>query len=523
MSDLPREASVRLACGDRATPGASPSPDGTGEMSSRRRPRAWALLRTILLIWILLASSAQGTGTRQAIRIGVLAHESPGTCHRRWGATADYLTSELDDLRFEIVPVSFAEVMPMVAEGRLDFLLANPVHLIQLVERDLCMPIATVKGRFYGGDYAGVIFWSARRFDIAGARDVRGRTVAAVSRQSLGGWLMQELEYKEAGIDVSAEAAGIAFLDSHEVVVRAVLAGEADLGFCRTGVLETMASRGEIELSGVRIGTDFIGAGQRAPRHHSTRLYPEWPLVALNHVPPALIDSVRLALLDMPSTDVAARDSHTAGWIPATNYGMVRRCLRLLGVPPFDRASAAPAEAPRYGEVVTLLILGGVFAVLVCAILFLRLRSLSHRLARELRHETVLGRSRSFLAAVVGSFPYPVVVIGLDYRVLLANPRARELYGWEDDDEGVSCHSILRGRDLPCHDCGEECMLRKIIDSGEPEIIQAVHRYSDGKEVAVRVHGMPLFGPDGRLHAVAEWLIDERDDAGVQTAPPPGN
>jgi PAS domain-containing protein len=157
---------------------------------------------------------------------------------------------------------------------------------------------------------------------------------------------------------------------------------------------------------------------------------------------------------------------------------------------------------------------------LLCAILYLRLRSIRHELSVRQQHENALGRSRSFLSAVVGSFPYPVVVIGLDYRVLLANPKAREAYGWQGTEDSIMpCHRFMREKGHPCHESGEECLLRKVIDSGKPEVAYTTHRYANGDEADVRVHGMPLFSPDGELHAVVEWAIDERDvPAAAQTA-----
>jgi len=484
----------------------------------------WTSISTwfLALALVLVAPSPLPGGAppqaRQVVRIGILANDAPGGCHRRWGATADYLTSELPGLRFEVVPIPFDEILATASQGSVDFLLTNPAQVIQLVAEDSCLPVATLKGRFYGGDYAGVIFWSAHRFDIRGARDVSGRTVAAVSQLSLGGWLAQKLEYQEVGMDLAAQTKGIAFQQSHEEVVRAVLAGQADMGFCRTGVLETMAARGEIGLDDIRIGTDFVGAGDRQPRHHSTRLYPEWPLLVLNHVPSTVVEGVRIALLDMPPTDTAARDSKTAGWMVAANYGLVRRCLRALKAPPFDRPPPVAAASSGRGRLLAMLALASMFVVLVCAILFLRLRSLRHMLDTELAHESALDRSRSFLAAVVGSFPYPMLVIGLDYRVLLANPKAREVYGWREEDGVMPCHRFLREKGHPCHDLGEECLLRKVIDSAKLEVVHTVHRYANGEEVAVCVHGAPVFGPDGELHAIAEWAIDERDAPASQTA-----
>lgn len=475
---------------------------------------------------LLMAATVSGTSElpRRLVRVAVLANDAPGMMHRRWGPTADYLTGTLPGYRFELVPISFDQVYAQADAGAMDFLLVNPAQVVQLENRGMALPVATLKGRFYGGDYGGVIFWSARRFDIRGARDVRGRRVAAVSPDSLGGWLAQLFEYQQAGIDLVGEAQSVEFVQSHEDAVRAVLEGRADLGFCRTGVLDAMAARGEIGFDAVRIGTDFVGPGPRGPRHHSTRLYPEWCLLVLHQVPRSLVEDVRRALLDMMPNDPAAVQSNTAGWMPAANYGEVRHCLRMLKAPPFDRETGGGPLPPALQWVLALVSLAGVSALLVCAILFLRLRSLRHRLDRELKQENRLGRSRSFLAAVLGSFPYPVVVIGLDYQVLLANPRAREVYGWhENGAEIMPCHRLMRQQGRPCHDSGDVCLLRKVIDSGKPEVVRTVHRYANGGEVPVRVHGMPLFDAAGELHAVVEWAVDENDEMVGQPSALPVN
>ena len=485
----------------------------------RRAPgsRSWLVFALGALLLAVALPGDEPVLSRHLVRFGILANDAPGVCHRRWGPTTDYLTSKLPGYRFELVPIPFDEILPTVEEGSVDLLLTNPAQVVQVVARDLALPIATLKGRFYGGDDAGVIFWPAHRFDIRGARDVKGRTVAAVSSLSLGGWLAQLLEYQEAGIDLPATAKSITFLQSHEETVRAVVEGRADFGFCRTGVIEAMAARGEIGFDAVRIGSDFVGPGQRGPRHHSTWLYPEWPLLALNHVPRPVVDDIRRALLEMPANDLAAQQSNTAGWTVAANYGEVQHCLRILNAPPFDEELGTRPLSPTALRALALISLAGVFAVLACAILFLRLRSLRHRLDTEVEHENALGRSRSFLAAVVGSFPYPVVVIGLDYRVLLANPQAREVYGWYDAEDGIMpCHRFMREKGHPCHDSGEECLLLKVIASARPEVTHTTHRYASGEEVQVRVHGVPLFTPDGELHAVAEWAIDERENASAQ-------
>ncbi|MEW8013200.1 MAG: PhnD/SsuA/transferrin family substrate-binding protein, partial [Candidatus Thiodiazotropha endolucinida] len=66
-------------------------------------------------------------------------------------------------------------------------------------------------------------------------------------------------------------------------VVRAVLDGRADAGTVRTDTLERMAETGLIELERIKLLNPMPVAD--FPYRLSTRLYPEWPMAALKHVP----------------------------------------------------------------------------------------------------------------------------------------------------------------------------------------------------------------------------------------------
>ena len=107
------------------------------------------------------------------------------------------------------------------------------------------------------------------------------------------------------------------------------------------------------------------------PLHSSTRLYPEWPLVALRQADPALMRKVAALALGLEAGDPAARAARIHGFTIPADYARVEEMLRELRLPPFD---ASPPFTwndvwARYHE--TLFVLG--LATLAIVLLLARL------------------------------------------------------------------------------------------------------------------------------------------------------
>jgi two-component system sensor histidine kinase TtrS len=77
---------------------------------------------TIVVALTLVANLAMAAGS---YKIGVLAKNGPVKALEMWKATGDYLTSKLDGMTFEIVPLSFDEVNPTIENKEVDFFLVS--------------------------------------------------------------------------------------------------------------------------------------------------------------------------------------------------------------------------------------------------------------------------------------------------------------------------------------------------------------------------------------------------------------
>ncbi|MEJ2590205.1 MAG: PhnD/SsuA/transferrin family substrate-binding protein [Candidatus Thiodiazotropha sp.] len=272
--------------------------------------------------------------TPQPVRIGVLAKRGTQIALARWSPTADYLSETIPDFRFTIVPLSFEQISPAIRERNIDFLLANSAIYVQTEHGFHVFRIATLINR--RGDhpvsrFGGVIFTRRENRDIEGLADLKQRSFAAVDRNSFGGYLMARREFSDQGIDTERDL-HTRFFGTHDAVVHAVLNGEADAGTVRTDTLERMAADHLIDLQ--RIKLLHVRTEDAFPYRLSTRLYPEWPMAALPHVPNDLVKAVSRALLGMPPDHPAALAGHSFGWTVPANYQQVHELFAALNLPP---------------------------------------------------------------------------------------------------------------------------------------------------------------------------------------------
>ncbi len=290
----------------------------------------------LLLFTLLIPGICRGEDA--VVKIGVLAKRGAERCLAKWSLTADYLTAEIPNKQFTIVPIAYDQINTFVKNGSVDFILTNPPSYVELETLYGANRIATLKNLVRGRVlkvYGGVIFCRADRTDIRRLKDLKGKTFMAASRISLGGWIAAWREFKSVGIDPFHYFADLKFAGVHDAVVEAVLDKKADAGTVRTDTLGRMAAEGKIRLSGIYVFTERGGKKNRYPFSYSTRLYPEWPFAKVRHTQDELAEAVAGALLDMKPDSPAARASKSAGWTIPLNYRQVRKCLRELRIGPY--------------------------------------------------------------------------------------------------------------------------------------------------------------------------------------------
>ncbi len=241
------------------------------------------------------------------VRIGVLAHRGWAEQEAAWGPLADYLQPRLGHRIVRLVPVTLTSAGPLVNAGGLDFLVTNPGHYITLSETYPMSVLATRKRRLADGSRAtqfGSVVLVRADSDLTTLADLRGTRLGAVAPQAFGGFQMAWFEAQEQGVDLLSDPAETVFLGfPQDAIAQAVLDGRLQAGIVRSGLLERLEAEGALPRDALKVLNANVT--YTYPEAVSTRLYPEWPFLALAGTSEELRDTVALALLQSSGSGMA--------------------------------------------------------------------------------------------------------------------------------------------------------------------------------------------------------------------------
>ncbi|MBE9057630.1 PhnD/SsuA/transferrin family substrate-binding protein [Sphaerospermopsis sp. LEGE 08334] len=272
------------------------------------------------------------------IKIGVLAHRDIQNTLQTWQKTADYLTSELSEYHFTIVPLNFTQIEAAIEQNVVKFVITSPAIYVEFEALYGVNRLATLKHLRMGRAYTmfgGVIFCKADCDNIQNLTDLRGKNFVAVAENSFGGWRSAWREIVEAGINPYRDFQSLQFTNSHDAVIYAVGEGKADAGTISTNVLEQMALEGKVDLKNFKIINQQTQYGEKFPFALSTRLYPEWTFAVTQKTSSELAEQVAIALLKLPKDHPAAKAAESEGWTIPLNYQSIHECFQVLQVHPY--------------------------------------------------------------------------------------------------------------------------------------------------------------------------------------------
>ncbi len=391
------------------------------------------ILPILPILLSLLALSPALASAAEALKLGVFAYRPKPVIEERFRPLAAYLGAALGDRRVDLLVLDQDEMEEALNQNRLDFVMTNPSHFLVVRSRShLAGVVATVissEGGMATTSLGGVIVASVGYADMRGLRDLRGKVIGVPDTRDMGGFQSQALELLEAGIDLPADPR-LKVLGSHDAVIDAVLGGSIDVGFVRTGVLESLHAEGRLDPARLKIINPQNLAG--FPYRVSTRLYPEWPFVALPSVDRQTLRVVSAALFALDENHPAARAAHIAGFAPAADYTPVEHLARRLRMPPFE-AVPEVSFADIWQLYRPAFIVGGVGLVVVLLLLVLlvrRNRALSV-LTRSLRENA---RSLRLAASVFEHANESIMITDAQGKILDVNASFTEITGYARDE-----------------------------------------------------------------------------------------
>jgi len=455
----------------------------------------WLCRRWVLLL-VFFALGA-GATEHDPIRLGVLAFRDIASTERQWRATAEYLEQAVPGHHFVVIPKFQTELSEAVAAGDVDFVLTQPEHYVILRTRHGLAAVATLMATAEGHPvthFGGVIFTRAERQDIRQLTDLAGKTIATTQNQSLGAYRMQQWTLLKAGVRLPDDAGKLIFTGQpQDKVVAEVMAGRADAGFLRTGVLEALAREGKLDLGTIKVINQRPAAD--FPQRLSTDLYPEWPLSARGGLPDPLVKAVTLALLGIPADSPAARQGQYYGFSPPADYSTLEAVMLRLGAHPDRMEHIEVRDIVEKFAVEIALGLG--------ALLLVTLAAATH-LVRTNRRAAHALAERATLLDSLGEGVYGVDTRGL---CTFINPAALAILGYTAEEViGQNQHQLFHyrrpnGGPYPT----EECPISQTLADGRKRQGEEWFFAKDGRPVPVLISVTPIRQGEEGLGAVVAF------------------
>ncbi len=178
------------------------------------------LLRTLCFCCLVAVSTAspaaemaRGDGKdAKPLRIGVLAYRGAERARHEWQPHADYLAQKLAPRRFQIVPLTLADFAPAIADRRIDLVITNTGHYVELEVGGKISRIATMRVSGPEGPvdrFGGTAIARADRADMNSYADLRGKRLAVPDTRGFGGWQVHLRDARAAGVDLHRDVAEI--------------------------------------------------------------------------------------------------------------------------------------------------------------------------------------------------------------------------------------------------------------------------------------------------------------------------
>ncbi len=451
---------------------------------------------------------------RQDIKIGVLALRGKDICQKMWEPTAVFLSSNIQEYNFKIVPLAFSEITESVKSKKVDFILANSSIYITLEMDYNVSRIATMencyKGSFYN-EFGGVIFSSQSHKNISRLADLKGRSFMATDETSFGGWQMAWRLLLQNNINPYLDFSSLQFGGTHDAVVMAVKDGTVDAGTIRTGILESMIREGRIKADDFRIIHRVEYPTRRFPLLCSTQLYPEWPFASLAHIPHGLGEKVMVALTQIKPEEEAAVAAGIAGWSAPLNYNSVNECMQELRIGPYEDYGKITFTA-LWKEYRTWFISGlSLFCIILLFSIYAykvncRLRGFAARIEQELAERK---RAEEEIRQIFNTAGDGMRVVGRYHEIIEANEQYLKMSGLPRAEViGHKCQEFSACDETRCD--SDECTFKKMLDLPQRIEHDFILKTKTGSIPCI-VTSVPYYDRNDRITGMIQNFKDIRD------------
>ena len=275
------------------------------------------------------AAAESETASVKRLRLAIVNSYGMSIMDDYYSRTIEAVKEKLSPIEIDVKIYGPDSFLKAAEKESFDMSIASSGLTSLMIERTGGLPLAAVvSDEAPDPNYANgaAIIVRADRPELRTLEDLRGRSVAIMSRTAFAGWQIPASEMVRKGLDPEAFFSEIRVSGYPMTrIVQEVKSGEVDVGFVATCLLERMARAGQIDQK------DFRVIGEHADRlvacRHSTELYPNWFFSIKPSVPTSVARTLTATLLDVP----AAPDG--TQWTISNDNRRLFEVFRVLQVP----------------------------------------------------------------------------------------------------------------------------------------------------------------------------------------------
>ena len=271
----------------------------------------------MLLVLVMLFA---GTAAAE-ISFCVLPRLGAMELYTMFNPLTEYLSKETGEKVSLVIPKDFEAFKSAVRSGQVDIGFANSLVYVQLRKDMALVPLALAVEPKAGNKFRGIII-ARKDSGIEKPRDLKGKKLVFVDKDSAAGYIFQMLLLKKSGLDIHKDFITLPFAKKHDNVIMAVFNKVADAGGLREDDLVKMKDKVDLSQLTIVAYTDY---------------FPNWPVFgtpSLKHEHAAKVTAALLKLSKDPQA--AARflgPAKLSGFAPAADrdYDELRHAARLVG------------------------------------------------------------------------------------------------------------------------------------------------------------------------------------------------
>lgn len=284
--------------------------------------------RVLLFLWL---GAYSGMLCAKTWYVGILAPRGVQAAQQEWQPWLNWLSTQWENETFILVPMKLADVEQMIADNRVNFVLAPQAQFLSMKTGMEMRWLATLNrvddAQPKAAELVGSALWVRKDGGLHDITQLRGKMIAAVQENAFGGFLLAYKLLYDAQLRENRDYELVFTGYPIDQTLLLLDRKQVDAAIAPLCLMEEMQAQGILDRSQFQL---LHPVNNQSACAGSTELFPNWSLAALPNVPDAL--ATRLGSLLLQNQP----DSLLPGWAPVVASTRVEEILHSIRRHPFQ-------------------------------------------------------------------------------------------------------------------------------------------------------------------------------------------